>query len=156
MDWVHDEVHGLGPQRWSTFCIRPFVCKKKGPKGLTDGFRGGEKSKKKTYWFCGSFIFGWQCIYSILKGYKISSKVGMWKGYLVPKMVYQRVRVGKGLDLRAEPSCMKFCWESKSSVTHSQPLSLTGNTNVWFTECKYTVFLHFESLLLWSETHNSF
>ena len=47
MDWVHDEVHGLGPQRWSTFCIRPFVCKKKGPKGLTDGFHGGEKSKKK-------------------------------------------------------------------------------------------------------------
>ena len=47
MDRVHDEVHGLGPQRWSMFCIRPFVCKKKGPKGLTDAFCECKKVTKK-------------------------------------------------------------------------------------------------------------
>ena len=45
MDWVHDEVHGLGPQRWSTFCIRPFVCKKKAQRWMD--FMAGKKVKKK-------------------------------------------------------------------------------------------------------------
>ena len=29
------------------FCIRPFVCKKKGPKGLTDAFCECKKVTKK-------------------------------------------------------------------------------------------------------------